>query len=116
MSIGITAEHVELAEVVGRFVEAQVPPTVVRHTVDARVEARPEFWNPLCDLGWTGLHVPEAHGGSGYGAVELAVVLEALGRGCVPGPFLPTVLAAAVLTEAATGEAAKALLPQLATG
>ncbi|HEY5014596.1 MAG TPA: acyl-CoA dehydrogenase, partial [Acidimicrobiia bacterium] len=79
-------------------------------------DSAPDFWAALCALGWTGLHVPEALGGAGYGAVELAVVLEALGRGCVPGPFLATVLAGAVLAEAADGPTAKALLPQIASG
>ena len=32
--------------------------------------------------------------GPGFGLAELAVVCEELGRGCVPGPFLPTVIAA----------------------
>jgi 3-oxochol-4-en-24-oyl-CoA dehydrogenase len=116
MPIGITAEHVELGEVVRRFVDANSPTSVVRAVVDAGRDERPDFWAALCSLGWTGLHVPEALGGAGYGAVELAVVLEALGRGCVPGPFLATVLAGAVLADGASGETAKALLPQIASG
>src|SRR6185312_3193168 len=62
-----------------------------------------------------GLHVGEANGGAGYGYVEQAVVLEELGRAAAPGPYVPTVLAAAVL-EAAGGPAAEKLLPQLASG
>jgi alkylation response protein AidB-like acyl-CoA dehydrogenase len=116
MPIGITAEHEELATVVGRFVESVVTSEVVRTTVDGTSEGPPEFWAQLGGLGWTGLHVPEALGGAGYGALELAVVLEELGRGCVPGPFLPTVLAGVLLTEAAEGKTAKALLPDIASG
>ena len=63
----------------------------------------------------SGLHVAEANGGAGYGFVEQAVVLEELGRAAAPGPYVPTVLAAAVL-EAAGGPAAEKLLPQLASG
>ena len=37
-------------------------------------------------LGWLGLHVPEEHGGSGYGLEELVVVVEELGRAVAPGP------------------------------
>ena len=36
--------------------------------------------------GWLGLHVPEEHGGSGYGLEELVVVVEELGRAVAPGP------------------------------
>jgi alkylation response protein AidB-like acyl-CoA dehydrogenase len=119
MPIGITAEHEELGTIVRRFVEAHAPSAVVRAAVDTDryllADVAP-FWHQLCALGWSGLHVPEALGGAGYGAVELAVVLEELGRGCVPGPFLPTVLAGLVLTEAAEGKTAKAFLPEIASG
>ena len=50
----------------------------------------------MADLGWLGLHLPEAHGGSGFGLAELVVVVEALGAAIAPGPFLPTVWASAV--------------------
>ena len=68
----------------------------------------PTFWAALCEPGWLGLHVAEANGGAGYGFVEQAVVLEELGRAAAPGPYVPTVLAAAVL-EAAGGPAAEKL-------
>jgi alkylation response protein AidB-like acyl-CoA dehydrogenase len=118
MPIGITAEHEELGAVVRRFVEANVAASGPRAVADTpRPDAaQASFWAALCELGLTGLNVPEALGGAGYGTLELAVVLEELGRGCVPGPFLATVLAAAVLAEGSAGEAAKALLPQIAAG
>ena len=47
-----------------------------------------------------GLHLPEEHGGQGFGLPELAVALEELGRALVPGASLPTVLASAVLAAA----------------
>ena len=52
--------------------------------------ALPPFWDDLVGLGWLGLHVPEEHGGSGYGLEELVVVVEELGapwpraRSCPP--------------------------------
>ncbi len=76
----------------------------------------PPFWDDLASLGWLGLHLPEAVGGSGYGLPELAVVLEELGRACAPGPFLPTVLASAVIDRLADDDVRKALLPGLADG
>jgi alkylation response protein AidB-like acyl-CoA dehydrogenase len=41
----------------------------------------------LAELGLTGLAVPEAHGGMGFGAVEAMVVMEELGRGLVNAPY-----------------------------
>jgi alkylation response protein AidB-like acyl-CoA dehydrogenase len=48
-------------------------------------------------LGWTGILVPEEHGGANMGLADLAVVLEALGRTVAPEPFLSTVLLAGQL-------------------
>ncbi len=46
-----------------------------------------EAWRELAELGLTGLAVPEAHGGMGFGAVEAMVVMEELGRGLVLAPY-----------------------------
>src|SRR5215204_3018627 len=46
------------------------------------------LWAQLLDLGWVGLMVPEQHGGSGMGILEMMVVLEEMGRLPMPGPFL----------------------------
>lgn len=45
-------------------------------------------WGQMVDLGWTGLLVPEAQGGLGMGLVDLAVVLEEMGRFAFAGPYL----------------------------
>ena len=100
MAIGITEEHEELRQAVRRFVDARIPPAVARAVVDGSSDARPEFWAAICEPGWLGLHVAESYGGAGYGLVEQAVVIEELGRACAPGPYLATVLAAAVIQAA----------------
>jgi alkylation response protein AidB-like acyl-CoA dehydrogenase len=54
-------------------------------------------WRRLAEMGYLGLVLPARVGGQGLGAIELAVVLEEMGRMCVPGPFLDVVLAASLL-------------------
>ncbi|GIU87494.1 MAG: putative acyl-CoA dehydrogenase FadE [Acidimicrobiia bacterium] len=115
MAIGITDEHEELRRAVRRFVETHVPPSVVRSALEADTDARPAFWPALAAPGWIGLHLAEEHGGAGCGLVEQAVVLEELGRAAAPGPYLPTVAAAAVI-QAAGGPAARELLGRIAAG
>jgi alkylation response protein AidB-like acyl-CoA dehydrogenase len=115
MPVGITEEHEELRQAVRRFVDARIQPAVPRAVVDGTASGRPDFWSAISEPGWLGLHVAEDNGGAGYGLVEQAVVIEELGRACAPGPYLPTVLAAAVLQDAG-GPAAAALLPKLAAG
>src|SRR5690606_39612734 len=90
MSIGLTEEHRHMCDSVRAFAARHVPSAVIRQTVDAEREELPPFWPVLADLGLLGLHLPEEVGGAGYNLLDLAVVLEELGRALVPGPFLPT--------------------------
>ena len=61
-------------------------------------------------LGWFGLAVPEADGGSGATIVEEALVFRELGRALAPGPFLPTVLGARVALAAGAGDVARQII------
>jgi alkylation response protein AidB-like acyl-CoA dehydrogenase len=82
----------------------------------AEADGRPAFWAELSGLGLLGLHIPEEHGGSGFGLPETLVVAEQMGRYLAPGPFVPTVIASAVLAVAGPGDLRKRLLPALADG
>ncbi|GII27389.1 acyl-CoA dehydrogenase [Planotetraspora mira] len=107
MGIGLTTDHRDLAAAVRRFSERRV---------SARAADHREFWDDLATQGLLGLHLPEEHGGQGFGPPELAVVLEVLGERCTPGPFLPTVIASAVIAEWGTEKLRAELLPLLADG
>lgn len=78
----------------------------------------PDDYAHLAELGWTGLHVPEEHGGVGLGQIELIVVLEQMGGALYPSPFFASVcLAANALIE--SGELSDenaALLAAIAAG
>jgi alkylation response protein AidB-like acyl-CoA dehydrogenase len=104
MAVGLTEEHLALAESVRRWAERSSPREVVRAAAGSgdggAAQYRDVLRPGLAELGLPGLHVPEEHGGQGYGLPELAVALEELGRALVPGAFLPTVLASAALTVA----------------
>jgi alkylation response protein AidB-like acyl-CoA dehydrogenase len=110
----ITDDHRALAAVARSFLAGQR--ATARALLDASDEPVPGIWKEIAGLGWLGLHVPPEHGGEGAGLPELAVVVEELGRVVAPGPFLPTVLASAVLVEAGPPELQSALLPGLANG
>ncbi|MEC4017786.1 acyl-CoA dehydrogenase [Streptomyces sp. H27-D2] len=105
MSIGITQEQRELAESVRGWAARVVPPEEVRKLLDAPPPAgqRPAYWDRLAEQGLLGPHLPEECGGGGGELLDLAVVLEELGRAALPGPYLPSVLASALLAEAGDG-------------
>jgi alkylation response protein AidB-like acyl-CoA dehydrogenase len=73
----------------------------------------PADWQRLAEMGYLGLILPANVGGQGLGAIELAIVLEEVGRACMPGPYLDAVLAAAVLAAAGGQEA---LLADISAG
>lgn len=116
MGIALTDDHRELAEVARGFLTSQKARAAARSLLDAPEEARPGFWQGIVELGWLGLHVGEEHGGSGYGLPELVVVIEELGRAVAPGPFVPTVIASAVIARDGTAEQQARLLPGLIDG
>ncbi len=116
MGIALTDDHRELAEVARAFLTSQKARWAARSLLDAADEGRPGFWQNLVELGWLGLHVGEEHGGSGYGLPELVVVIEELGRAVAPGPFVPTVIASAVIAKDGTADQKSRLLPGLIDG
>ncbi|ROO84302.1 hypothetical protein EDD29_1822 [Actinocorallia herbida] len=116
MSIAISEEHRSLAETVADFLRRRDARGAARALLDAPEEGLPAFWPELGELGWLGLHLPEEHGGSGFGLPELVVVVEELGRAVAPGPFVPTAVASAFLAEAAPADLRAELLPGLADG
>ncbi|MEV5647329.1 acyl-CoA dehydrogenase [Nocardia sp. NPDC052254] len=77
---------------------------------------RPEIWDELVGMGLHALHLPERYGGSDADLLDLAVVAEQLGRALVPGPWLPTVTAAAVLAGLPEQGPISALLERFGAG
>jgi len=76
-----------------------------------------ELWGEMGKLGWLGLPFPEEHGGAGLGLVELAIVLEEMGRAAYPGPFFSTVVLGGLgLMLGGSAEQKDKWLPAIASG
>ncbi len=116
MSIAITEDHRALGQTASDFLAKHDARGAARALLEAETEALPPFWGDMAKLGWLGLHLPEEHGGSGFGLPELVVVVEELGRAVAPGPFVPTVIASAVIDSVGGDELQRRLLPGLADG
>ncbi len=75
------------------------------------------LWKQMSELGWTGMAIPEAYGGTGNSTTDVAVLFEELGTGPVPGPlFSSAVLCTRILLEAADEKTKQAWLPRIASG
>jgi alkylation response protein AidB-like acyl-CoA dehydrogenase len=111
-----TAEQDELRDGVRAMLARECPIALVREVVEKG--ATPDaLWAQMVELGWPALTVPEQAGGLGMGAVELAVVVEELGRVLAPGPFVPTVTEfAPVVSEAGSAQQQERFLGRVAAG
>ena len=73
--------HRALADTASDFLTKHGARAAARTLLEAPEEGLPKFWDELQSVGWLGLHIPEEHGGSGYGLpAELVVVVEEMGR------------------------------------
>ncbi|HEY4928267.1 MAG TPA: acyl-CoA dehydrogenase [Acidimicrobiales bacterium] len=116
MPIALTDEHGAQRLSARRWLDAHCRPEVPRSLLDVDEETLVPIWGDMADQGWLGIHLPEDLGGQGFGLFELAVLLEETGWSVFPGPLLPTVAAASLITEGLDRENALGIVPGLALG
>lgn len=117
MDLSLNEAQQMLKDNARRFMDRECSRTLVRE-----LEATPSYfsadiWKKVSELGWAGLAIPEEYGGSGAGLLDLAVLVEEMGRVLLPGPFFSTaVMATYTLLEAGSDAQKKDLLPRIASG
>ena len=118
MRFSFTDEQEEFRRILRRFMEDKSPTTEVRRLMETDAGSDHEVWRQMSqDLGLPAVHIPEDYGGQGFGFVELAIVLEEMGRALLCAPyFSSTVLAATSILNAGTEAQKQALLPAIAAG
>ena len=113
MEFAFSDEQEGLRDAVRSFVERESPSSYWRTMMEDERGFSDEVWNKLVELGWTGLLVPEEHGGLGLGLVDLVVVMEEMGRVPFPGPYFSSAVCATLASRALGLEE---LLASLASG
>jgi alkylation response protein AidB-like acyl-CoA dehydrogenase len=118
MIFAFTDEQRELAATLRRFLQDKSGSSEVRRLMRTEAGYDPQTWSQLAgQLGLPGLVIPEKHGGSGAGPVELAIACEEMGRALLCAPFFATaVLAAAALLNSGDQAAQDEFLPGIADG
>lgn len=118
MEFAFTAEQDQFRDILARFLADKSPATAVRTLMDSERGYDEDVWKQLCqELGLTGIHLGEDHGGAGYGAVELGVVMEEQGRALLCAPYLASaVMAGYAVQLAGTDDQKKTFLPGIADG
>lgn len=118
MAVALTAEQIAVRDAARDYLCDQAGFERLRRTIESDAGWDEALWRGFAtELGFAALGIVEAHGGSGLGAVEQALVLEELGRTLVPIPYFESaVLAARVIAEAADAARQADLLPGIASG
>jgi alkylation response protein AidB-like acyl-CoA dehydrogenase len=117
VDFGFDEEQAALAASVREVIDATYGIAYVRRMLDDPRGFSPEFWSDAARLGWLGLLAEERFGGIGRGPLEMVAVLQEMGRGVVPGPFLASAILATVALQRLGSEDQKARwLPAMVAG
>ena len=117
MDLGLNETQQMLRTSAREFLETECPTSYVRDMERDERGYTPQIWDKLAGLGWLGLVVPEEYGGTGLGFVELAVVLEEMGRVLMPGPYFSTVVMAGMtVADAGSEDQKREYLSGIASG
>jgi alkylation response protein AidB-like acyl-CoA dehydrogenase len=118
MHFAFTDEQTLIHDAAREFCAEHGAPGRLRAAIDSSQGYDEATWRAIGEeMGWCGIALPVAVGGSGLGAVELAILCEQMGRVLLPSPFFATVaLAAPAIALAATAAQREALLPGIAAG
>ncbi len=117
MDFEFTEDQTAIRDLVRGILEGELTPERLK-----RIEAEPDWfdrklWATLAESGVLGIAVPAAHGGMGLGVLELAVLLEEIGRTVAPLPILPTLVFAGLPIAAfGTDTQRETWLPGIAAG
>jgi len=117
VDLELSEEESALQDNVRAVLAGVCPPATVRAVYEGKGDVA-SVWGPMVELDWPALAVPEDLGGIGLGFVEVAIVVEGLGRAVAPGPFLATVtqFLPALRELGAGGDVAPDLIRRVAAG
>jgi len=99
MNFDLTEEQQILVDSVARFVQNDSGTERFRKLRESARGWEPAMWERMGEYGWLGVPFPEEQGGVGGSFVDLALILEQLGRGLVPEPILASVVLAGGLVS-----------------
>ena len=115
----LTEEQSMLRDQASAWVVNESPVLKFREVRDSGTEQAfsPTIWDAMVEMGWTGILIPEAYGGSGLGYLTAGVVLEQLGRQLVASPLFASAMAgSSALLLAGSEEQKRTLLPKVVDG
>jgi len=117
MKLTLTEEQEMLKKAACDFLADKCPKTFVKQMEESETGYSRELWQEMAELGWMGLAFPEKYGGGDMNFLDLAVLLEEMGRACLPGPFFSTVVTGGLpILDIGSEEQKQEYLPKLIRG
>jgi alkylation response protein AidB-like acyl-CoA dehydrogenase len=117
MDFSLSEEQTILRDTTRKFLTQACPPDFVKEMLADEKGYSPTVWNQMAELGWMGLPFEEKYGGFDATFLDLAIILEEMGRVLLPGPFFATVILGGMAISEGASEALKErLLPPIAEG
>lgn len=107
MNFGLSDTQQAIKDSAREFFSKEARIADVRRLIETDHAFDRGLWRKIAGQGYTGMIFDEAHDGVGLGLVEMAAILEEMGRALLPGPFPSTVLCAGSLLNDAGSEAHK---------
>lgn len=115
-SLHFSEEQAMLMDVAREFCRDRSPMSAVRSQLETDTGFDPATWQEMTGLGWAGIALPEACGGSGMGIASVVPVVEAMGRAMLGTPLISSTLAGQLLLRAGSEVQVERLLPAIAAG
>jgi len=117
MKLTLTEEQEMIKKAARDFLADKCPKTFVKQMEESDTGYSKELWQEMAELGWMGLAFPEKYGGGDMNFLDLAVLLEEMGRACLPGPFFSTVVLGGLpILDLGKEEQKQEYLPKLING
>ena len=117
MDFTLSEDQQAISDLAARIFADQATPERVKEVEGGTDRIDRALWSKLADANLLGIALPEDVGGSGYGIVELCLLLEQQGRRVAPVPLLPTVAMGALpIAELGTPEQRARWLPGVVEG
>ncbi len=116
MDFSYSEEQEIFRKSVREFLKKECPKDKVRSLEEDEKGYDPETWRKMAELGWVGVILPEEYGGVGGEFMDLALLMEEIGKNILPSPLLPTILCSLPILEYGTKKQKEEFLPKIASG
>jgi len=117
MKLTLTEEQEMLRKTARDFLTDKCSKKFVKQMEESETGYSGELWQEMAELGWMGLAFPGKYGGGDMSFLDLAILLEEMGRACLPGPFFSAVVLGGLsILDVGNEEQKQEHLPQLIRG